>query len=59
MGKKSISLKPTGNSNETTFYNWHRGPRERNFAVVTKSDVKDINKKYLSLKENIFVRNLR
>jgi len=54
MGKKSISLKPTGNSNRATFYNWHRGPRERNFAVVTKSDVKDINKKYYEPKGKYF-----
>ena len=54
MGKKSISLKPTGNNNRATFYRWHGGPRERNFAVVTKSDVKDINKKYYEPKGKYF-----
>jgi len=54
MGKKSISLKPTGNRNRASLNNWHSGPRERNFAVVTKSDVKDINKKYYQPKGKYF-----
>ena len=46
MGKKSISLKPTNDSSRGYQRGYHGSPYPRNFAVVTKSDVKDINKKY-------------
>jgi hypothetical protein len=54
MGKKSISLKPTNDSSRGYQRGYHGSPYPRNFAVVTKSDVKDINKKYYEPKGKYF-----
>jgi len=46
MGRKSIIYKETGESRRGTRRGYHGSPIPRDFSIVTKDDIKDINKKY-------------
>jgi len=46
MNKNSITYKETGETYRGQRVGYHGSPRPRNFALVPKNDIKDINKRY-------------